>query len=80
MLRAALGRTFRLLAIGSGAGLVLGVLASRILSLIVYQATPKDPVILGGVILIMLIVGIFASLIRARRALAVDPIVLLREE
>jgi hypothetical protein len=55
--------------------LVLGVLASRILSLIVYQATPKDPVILGGVILIMLIVGIFASLIRARRALAVDPIV-----
>jgi ABC-type antimicrobial peptide transport system permease subunit len=80
VLRAALGRTFRLLAIGSGAGLVLGVLASRILSLIVYQATPKDPVILGGVILIMLIVGIFASLIRARRALAVDPIVLLREE
>lgn len=80
MLHAALGRTFQLLAIGSAAGLVLGVLASRILSLIVYQATPKDPVILGGVILIMLIVGIFASLIRARRALAVDPIVLLREE
>ncbi len=43
VLRAALGRTFRLLAIGSTAGLILGVLATRVLSLIVYQATPKDP-------------------------------------
>ena len=80
VLGAALGRTFRLLAIGSAAGLVIGVLASRVLSLIVYQATPKDPVILGGVILIMFIVGILASLIPARRALAVDPMILLREE
>jgi ABC-type antimicrobial peptide transport system permease subunit len=60
--------------------LFIGVLASRVLSLIVYQATPKDPVILGGVILIMFIVGILASLIPARRALAVDPMILLREE
>ena len=80
VLGAALGRTFRLLAIGSAAGLVIGVLASRVLSLIVYQATPKDPVILGGVILIMFIVGIVASLVPARRALAVDPMILLREE
>lgn len=80
VLRAALGRTFRLLAIGSTAGLILGVLATRVLSLIVYQATPKDPVILGGVILVMLIVGVLASLIPARHALAVDPMILLREE
>jgi ABC-type antimicrobial peptide transport system permease subunit len=46
----------------------------------VYQATPKDPVILGGVILTMLCVGVVAALVPARRALAVDPIVLLRDE
>lgn len=80
VLGAALGRTFRLLAIGSVAGLILGVLATRVLSLIVYQATPKDPVILGGVILVMLIVGVLASLIPARHALAVDPMILLRDE
>jgi len=80
VLGAALGRAFRLLVIGSVAGMILGVLATRLLSSIVYQATPKDPVILGGVILAMLCVGVVAALIPARRALAVDPMILLREE
>ncbi len=80
LIGAALGRTFRLLAIGSIAGMILGVLATRVLSSIVYQATPKDPVILGGVILTMLCVGLAAALVPARRALAVDPMILLREE
>jgi predicted permease len=80
LLGAALGRTFRLLALGSIAGMVLGLLGTRVLSSIVYQATPKDPVILGGVILTMLWVGLAAALVPARRALAVDPMILLREE
>ncbi len=80
VLGAALGRIFRLLAIGSIAGMILGVLATRVLSSIVYQATPKDPVILGGVILTMLGVGVLAALVPARRALAVDPMILLRDE
>ena len=48
ILRASLGRAFRLLAIGSVAGIVLGVLATRVLSFIVYQATPKDPFVLAA--------------------------------
>jgi ABC-type antimicrobial peptide transport system permease subunit len=80
VLGAALGRTFRLLAIGSIAGMILGVLATSVLSSIVYQATPKDPVILGGVILTLLGVGVVAALVPARRALAVDPMILLRDE
>ncbi len=43
VLQAALGRAFRLLAFGSAAGLLLGILASRVLASIVYQATPRDP-------------------------------------
>jgi predicted permease len=80
VLGAALGRAFRLLAIGSIAGMTLGLLATRVLSSIVYQATPRDPVILGGVIFTMLCVGVVAALIPARRALAVDPMILLRDE
>jgi len=80
VLRASLGRAFRLLAIGSVAGVVLGVLATRVLSYIVYQATPKDPLVLGGVTLTMLLLGLIAAWIPARRALAVDPLILLREE
>jgi predicted permease len=80
VLSAALGRAFRLLAIGSVAGMILGVLAARVLSFIVYQATPKDPMVLGGVILTMLCVGLVAAWIPARHALAVDPMILLRED
>jgi predicted permease len=80
VLGAALGRAFRLLVIGSAAGIILGVLSTRVLSFIVYQATPKDPLILGGVVLTMLCVGMVAAWIPARRALGVDPMILLREE
>jgi ABC-type antimicrobial peptide transport system permease subunit len=69
-----------LLAIGSVAGLVLGVLASRVLAFIVYQATPRDPLVLGGVVLAMLLLGLIATWIPAQRALDVNPLILLREE
>src|SRR5437016_1560284 len=80
LLQAALGRPFKLLAIGSAAGLLLGFLASRVLALVVYQATPRDPLVLAGVVLAMAFVGLLATWIPAQRALAVDPMVLLREE
>jgi predicted permease len=80
VLRAALGRAFKLLASGSAAGLLLGLLASRVLALIVYQATPRDPLVLGGVVLAMALLGLLATWIPARRALSVDPVILLREE
>jgi predicted permease len=80
VLQAALGRAFRLLVFGSVAGLLLGILASRVLASIVYQATPRDPLVLGGAVLTMLLLGLLATWIPARRALKVDPLVLLREE
>ncbi len=80
VLGASVGRAFCLLAIGSAAGLALGVAATRVLSHIVYQATPKDPMVLGGVVAAMLLIGLVAAWIPARRALAVDPLLLLREE
>jgi len=80
VLSAALSRAFRLLAIGSLAGLTLGLAATKVLSFIVYQATPRDPLVLAGVVVFMLILGLLATWIPARRALAADPLVLLREE
>ena len=80
VLRAALGRAFMLLSVGSAAGLVLGILAAKVLSHIVYQAGPKDPLVLGGVVLTMLALGLVAAWIPAQKALAVDPMILLREE
>ncbi len=80
VLKAALGRAFRLLAFGSAVGLLLGILASRVLALIVYEATPRDPLVLAGVVVAMAMLGLIATWIPARRALSIDPMVLLREE
>ncbi len=80
VLAATLGRAFLLLAVGSVAGLGLGLLATRVLGYIVYQATPKDPLVLAGVTVTMLLLGLVAAWIPARRALAVDPLILLRDE
>jgi predicted permease len=80
VLKSALGRPVQLLAIGSVAGLVLGILASRVLSSIVYQATPRDPAVLAGVVIAMALLGLVATWIPAERALSVNPLVLLREE
>jgi predicted permease len=80
VLAAALSRPLKLLAFGSVAGLILGVLASKILGSIVYQATPRDPLVLTGAVLCMVLLGLLATWIPARRALSVDPLRLLREE
>jgi predicted permease len=80
LLQAALSRPLKLLAIGSAAGLLLGILASRVLAYIVYQANPRDPLVLGGVVVAMLLMGLVATWIPAQRALSVNPLSLLREE
>jgi len=80
VLRAALGRAIKLLAFGSAAGLLLGILASRVLAFIVFSATSRDPVVLGGVVLAMALLGSLATWIPAQRALSVDPLTLLRDQ
>ena len=80
VLAAALGRVVRLLALGSVAGLLLGLAATRVLSFLVYQATPRDPVVLLGVVFSMILLGLAAAWVPAQRALAADPLILLKEE
>jgi len=80
VLQAALSRPLKLLAVGSTAGLLLGILASRVLAHIVYTATSRDPLVLTGVVLVMLLLGLLATWVPAQRALSVNPLILLREE
>jgi predicted permease len=80
VLRAALGRVFVLLSVGSVTGLALGLLTTKVLSNIVYQAGPRDPLVSCGVVLTMLALGLVAAWIPAQRALTVEPVILLREE
>ena len=76
----AVGRPIALLGIGSLVGLLLSVFAGRLLGQLVYQANPRDPVVVIGAVLTMALLGLAASAIPALRALAVDPSKLMREE
>ena len=80
VMSAAVGRPMVLLGVGSALGLLAGVLANRLLAQIVYQANARDPVVVGGAVLMMALLGMAASALPARRALAVDPSQLMREE
>jgi predicted permease len=80
LIRAALARPFLVLVSGSLAGLILGVLASRLLAALVYEASPRDPLVLLGAVASMIAIGLIATWIPARRALSINPAQLLRED
>jgi ABC-type antimicrobial peptide transport system permease subunit len=77
---AAVGRPIMLLGIGSFVGLLGGLFASRLLGQIVYQADPRDPIVILGAVLTMAMLGLVASAIPALRARGVDPCKLMRQE
>ena len=79
VVRAILRRPVILLLIGSTLGIAAGIATTRILAHLVSFATPHDPLVLAGVLLTMILLGILASWIPARRALNIDPARLLRE-
>jgi predicted permease len=80
VVRSALGRPLVVLLAGSVAGLALGIAGSRMLAFLVYEATPRDPLVLAGAVMTMTLLGLIATWIPARRAIAVNPAELLRED
>jgi predicted permease len=80
VLRVVLGRIALLLGIGAAAGLALAVAAGQLLANIVYEVSPRDPLVLGGVAASIVLVGALASWAPARRSLRTQPIDALRAE
>ena len=80
VMQSAVGRPLGLLLGGLAVGLMLAVMAKPLMRRIVYQAEPRDPLVLLGVLVTMALIGVAAAWIPARRALRVDPSRLMREE
>ena len=80
VLSAALGRMLVLLATGSIVGVLLGLAASRLLASVVYGVSAKDPIVIGAVVATMVITGLLSVAGPVRRALRIDPAILLREQ
>jgi ABC-type antimicrobial peptide transport system permease subunit len=66
--------------IGLAVGLAGAVAATRLLTSMLFEVKPADPVILAGVAILLAAVSLSASYIPARRATRIDPLVALRQE
>lgn len=66
--------------IGSVAGIIGALGLSRLMKSLLYGVKPIDPLIFGGVTILLLVVAMAASYLPARRAMRVDPMIALRYE
>jgi putative ABC transport system permease protein len=80
LLRMVVGRAMALAAGGLAVGLLASFVLTRLLSGLLYGVSATDPLTFAGVACLLATVALLASLIPARRAARVDPIVALREE
>ncbi len=74
------GENARVAAVGCVAGLVAGMLASRVLASFLYEISPHDPWVLLASAGLLLAIATVASLIPALQAASVDPMQALRAE
>ncbi len=80
VLRMILRETMALTLVGIAIGVPCAVATAYLITHLLFSLTPYDPVTLALVPLVLVIVGVLASYIPARRAMKVDPIVALRYE
>lgn len=79
-LRLVLTRSMLLVGIGTLCGLAVSFALTRVIGGLLYEVSPLDPIVFVGVALVIGACGFAASIIPARRATTVDPIVALRFE
>ena len=80
ILRLILWEGVRLIALGGLFGLCAALGLSRLLKSLLFSIDPHDPVSFIGVALLLVLVGLLATLVPARSAMNVDPMVALRHE
>jgi hypothetical protein len=76
----ALRRVLGQLAIGLPLGAAGAFGVGRLLQSLLVQTSPRDPLTLGAVVLVMVVVATAACLVPARRAARIDPVTALRIE
>jgi len=80
VLKLVLRQGLSMVSIGSAIGLAGAVAAARVVSAVLYRVSPADPAALAAGVLMVAAVALLASHVPARRAVRVDPMMVLRQE
>jgi putative ABC transport system permease protein len=75
-----LGEAGRMIAWGLGAGIVLSLAGTRLVTSFLFGVTATDPTIFAASVLLLAVVALFAALVPAWRAARLDPLAALRED
>jgi len=68
------------LGFGLGAGLLIAFGLTRVIGVLMFEMSPRDPPVFTLVVLVVALVGLAASFVPARRATGVQPVIALRAE
>ena len=80
MLRLVLGQTLSLTAAGVTLGLAGSFLMTGLISSLLFDVKPRDPLTFALVALLLTLVALFASYVPTHRATRVEPVISLRYE
>jgi len=80
VLRAFLGDGVRLTLIGIAIGAAAALVLTRLMSSMLFEVKPTDPLTFAGVAILLCLIALLACYIPARRAASVDPLQALRSE
>ncbi len=82
--RAVMIRTLRtglsMIVVGLALGLAGSLALTRLMTSLLFEVSPLDPIALGGAAAAMALLGLFAGALPASRAASLDPVIVLREE
>ncbi len=78
--RSVVARTAMMVGVGALAGIVVGLVASRSFTAMLYNVKPTDARSLAAPLVAILVAAVLAALPAVIRAVKIDPVILLRSE
>ncbi len=78
--RDVLGRALTVASAGTAVGLACAIATSKLISSLLYQVSPTDPITLVGACAMLLVIALLAAYVPARRATRIEPAQALRAE
>ena len=75
-----LRNAFTLVIVGLAFGMLGAFALTRVMKSLLFEVSPLDPLALGAACISMMLIGLVAGFLPARRAARVDPVMTLRDE